>query len=1090
MTSTEGVALQVDDVYVPLGLVERKKQPKPQGDISPEQGSELYKETEITKTFQHDAFLEEVLKQQNTPKSQGRRIAIIGEPGAGKTTLLQQIANWVFCEITQSIVIWVSLADLQEQKLEEYLLGTWLTAAVRKKGKAEPTQQQKDDLIALFNQKNVWLLLDGLDEMSAASGNPLTEISRQFRKSGFISQARILLTCRVNLWDGGINALDNFDIYRTLDFSYPGQVERFIHKWFVTNPEKGEDLCTALKESGKERIQDLVKNPLRLTLLCLNWQSGDGKLPDTQAGLYQQFVDDFYKWKKEEFALNYNQRQQLNIKLGELAKTAIDKERTRFRLRQEFVSQFLGDAEDENSLFKLSLNRGWLNCVGIDTNRKPVYAFFHASFQEYFAATAIDDYHFFLNHVPKNPTQGTYRIFEPQWKQTILLWLGRPEDNLKQQKQQFIDALVNFQDVCGKFVAFVGKGFYEYRAYFLAAAGIVEFKDYSKAKEIVTQIFKWTINSEGLIQEEAKSALQQTDRIKAIAALVQMLQSKDVDYSTREQAAESLEEIGTGNPDAIAALKQLLHSKDVDKDTRRLAAYSLREIDPGNPDEIAALVQLLRSKDVDYFTREQTAESLEKIGTGNPDKIAALVQLLQSKDVSDYTHMRAAESLGKIGTRNPDEIAALVQLLQSKDVGEETRRLAASSLEEIDPGNPDVIAALVQLLQSKDVGQETRWLAAESLGEIDPGNQDAITALVQLLQSKDVDNPIRWQAAHSLGEIGRGNQDAITALVQLLQSKDVSDYIRRQGAESLGEIDPGNQDAITALVQLLQSKDVSDYIRRQGAESLGKIGTGNQDAIAALVQLLQSKDVDDYTRKQVAESLGKIGTGNQDAIKALVGLLQSSDVDEYTRRQAVDSLGKVIQDNQHRSLVIAGLKDYLQFANHYNVIWKCSQNMPYPDFYQAWHQGNAETILINYLDLLQNLQTAINNDTQLSQNIHLICIDTSKFIAPDNPASKIYTALVKAGCPKCADGTPKTMAELQTYWELLETDKQVVLLFHPGATQTTGEVTYSNAFLNAISKFEGTICLISDPIPDYNTLKVFTLNQSVDEILEWLRRSC
>ncbi|MCL6755127.1 hypothetical protein KBT16_30800 [Nostoc sp. CCCryo 231-06] len=104
---------------------------------------------------------------------------------------------------------------------------------------------------------------------------------------------------------------------------------------------------------------------------------------------------------------------------------AIDKEATRFRLRNDFVNRFLGDAEDENSLLKLALNRGWLNCVGIDTNRKPVYAFFHASFQEYFAAKAIDDWHLFLNHVPKNPSQGIYRIFEPQWKQTILLWLGR-----------------------------------------------------------------------------------------------------------------------------------------------------------------------------------------------------------------------------------------------------------------------------------------------------------------------------------------------------------------------------------------------------------------------------------------------------------------------------------------------------------------------------------------------------------------------------------------------------------------------------------------------------------------------------------------
>ena len=196
LTSTEGVALQLDDVYVPLGLVERKKPSKPQGDISPERGSELYKETEITKTFEHDAFLEEVLKQKNTPKSQGKRIAIIGEPGAGKTTLLQQIADWVSREIDQSIVIWVSLADLRDQELESYLFKTWLTQVAQKTGKAKATEQLKDDFVALFNQNNVWLLLDGLDEMSAS--NPLTEIARQFREAGLISQARIVLTCRVN----------------------------------------------------------------------------------------------------------------------------------------------------------------------------------------------------------------------------------------------------------------------------------------------------------------------------------------------------------------------------------------------------------------------------------------------------------------------------------------------------------------------------------------------------------------------------------------------------------------------------------------------------------------------------------------------------------------------------------------------------------------------------------------------------------------------------------------------------------------------------------------------------------------------------
>ncbi|WYL97897.2 MAG: HEAT repeat domain-containing protein [Gloeotrichia echinulata IR180] len=145
--------------------------------------------------------------------------------------------------------------------------------------------------------------------------------------------------------------------------------------------------------------------------------------------------------------------------------------------------------------------------------------------------------------------------------------------------------------------------------------------------------------------------------------------------------------------------------------------------------------------------------------------------------------------------------------------------------------------------------------------------------------------------------------------------------------------------AIAALVQLLQSQDVDDSTRRRAAYSLEKIGTGNENAIAALVQLLQSQDVDDYTRRRAAYSLGKIDPGNENAIAALVQLLQSQDVDEETRRRAADSLGEILQSNKQRSLAVKALKGYLQFDDNYNVIWQCAQNMPYPDFYNAWHDG-------------------------------------------------------------------------------------------------------------------------------------------------------
>jgi predicted NACHT family NTPase len=210
LTLSEGLNLQVKDVYVPLGLVERIRQSKQKDNVSlkqniskdnfsPEQGSELYKETENTKTFEHDEFLEEVLRQKQSPKSQGKRIAIIGEPGAGKTTLLQHIADWILSEIKQAIVVWVSLADLQGQTLEEYLYGTWLTAIERKTGKGSAMGQREDDFATQFKQGQIWLLLDGLDEMSVSSSNPMTEIARQIREGGSISQARIILTCRVNL---------------------------------------------------------------------------------------------------------------------------------------------------------------------------------------------------------------------------------------------------------------------------------------------------------------------------------------------------------------------------------------------------------------------------------------------------------------------------------------------------------------------------------------------------------------------------------------------------------------------------------------------------------------------------------------------------------------------------------------------------------------------------------------------------------------------------------------------------------------------------------------------------------------------------
>ncbi|MGB3655132.1 MAG: AAA family ATPase, partial [Rivularia sp. (in: cyanobacteria)] len=510
---------------------------------------------------------------------------------------------------------------------------------------------------------------------------------------------------------------------------------KFINCWFQNNPELGENLRAELEQPARRRIRDAVKNPLRLALMCRIWGLRRGGLPNTKAMLYEKFVESIYEWKQDRFPTTSTQILQLNRALGKLALMAIANEKTKFRLRHRFICEVLG-APDQG-MFQLALQLGWLNQVGIsETQGEKVYAFYHPTFQEYFAALAIDDWRFFLNSSHSLP------IFKYQWREVILLWLGR-DDVTQESKEEFIKTLIEFEDGCG--------GFYRYQAYFLAGEGIAEFADCSLCDRILKQLIKWRFGCfhstqkrwwryPSPIAESARVTLLKTDRNCAITALEEFIASNQSDFDTWNAAYSLGKVFDPGNKIAISTLEQIITSF-FHEEFRLQAADSLGKIEPGNSIAIAALIEIIQSTKKDSI-RRKAAFSLSKCQPENQIAISTLEQIVTSTNKLQKQY--AAENLLTI---SPENKIALVNASNNKKKDDKParRKSAKKSI-----NNDKAIAALIEGIATAK-NDDSKRRRASSLGKLEPHNQLAFDTLVNLVKSAK--DSVRKNAAEDLKKI-------------------------------------------------------------------------------------------------------------------------------------------------------------------------------------------------------------------------------------------------------------------------------------------------------------------------------------------------
>jgi NACHT domain len=956
-----------DHIHVSLGLIERKERPKVKEEPSPERGSEFY-QTEYTETkrFEHQAFLADVVGDRVA----GKHIAIIGEPGAGKTTILTKIGEYLIRQAEQQpeqpfVVAWVSLAAVGDRPLQKYLQAEWLQKVCE-----DDFEAAWQEWRVLRQQGRVWLLLDGLDEMS---GDALGSIYRDLGQA-WAQNLRVAMTCRINQWEaaaGGNILTNSFDVYRTLDYSYQtsqgeDQVEKFISNWFGDKEkEVANQIRRELDAPGKERIKDLVKNPLRLTLLCVSWEQDNQALPETQADLYQGFVNYLYGWKAKEFQEEVKLKDKLNLALGELAKAGLNRTSIndgavrRFRFTASEIRELWQDLPD--TLLPAAEKLGWLNVVGKE-KKEDLYAFYHPTFQEYFAACSIDDWDYFLpkKHEDRpvrcqDETVPTYRVFEKQWQQVIVFWIGRNFD--KEYKEDFLVKLTNFRDETSEF--------YYYQAYCVAAICVGEFQSSQYAESIVQTVVRWAfgyfdpneqewVNLERVNSAFVSSILPLTQRKYLIISLLSYIFQDDLPYEatllmdsihTRLHAISVLGKIAKGNKKAIEDLTSFIYKTDGYL-LSITAAEALGTIDIGSRLAITVMITFLcQPSSTKYDVISFVFQCLRRISIGNESVIQELLYILsQLRNTDDCRQSMIVDALSYIAIGNTETLDILISMLQSNPVFPLSHNIA-DALVQIASNNEDAIKMINSNFSGTIQNKDIEPYVSRILRDINSNNQREAISLHNLFLDSKIDFFHMKEVLKTI-EIGdKQTTKELSAIILDLNTDNPKFFL---AAHTLGRIDVGNKLAITTLLTIISQSDLDDYSLLEIVHSLREIALGNREVIERLMDFLSKPNLSDILRHSIAYTLWNIDIGNNKAITTLLDLISRPESDNSLPMGTGEDMNEIITIDL-MPMVVSKLKYQVQtdmcesndkkFYICKTVMWKCAQALPYHEFYSAWHQN-------------------------------------------------------------------------------------------------------------------------------------------------------
>ncbi|WP_158632987.1 NACHT domain-containing protein [Dulcicalothrix desertica] len=1003
------------NIYARLGLVERKQQQRRAGNIEPKQLNQLQPEV-IAKIYQHDEFLQRFTEQNQGCKN--RHTAIIGEAGAGKTTLLSKIASYIQ-KNTENLFVFISLSNLEGRSLQNYLIKQWLPEAM---GVSYPeldvTPEIEKKFIKRFRQGSVRLLLDGVDEMQNTT--PLHSIQSQLKDC--LNQIRVVLTCRNNVWDASVNnEITGFDTFKAQEFESE-QVNEFIENWFdgANDKQQGDLLKAKLQEPGRERIRDLVRNPLRLSLLCQTFDVNKGSFPETKAALYKRFILYLQEWKQHFYSVDWEIQKKLHKALGKLALAGINSD-TKFIFRESVARQEMG-----NSLFELARDVIWLHQVHRDIQTdEPVFAFFHPNFQEYFAALAIDDWDYFLKHVPLNPEQGTYRIFEHQWKEVVLLWLGR--DNIAEAKKaEFLSSLCEFEDKCG--------GFYKCQAFFLAVAAIAEFKTFPWSDSIIEQLVKFGVSEAyrylNPIPLEARNLIIQTNQQKITQALVNLIK-KCQDENIILLAIKELIKIEQTNQIIKPILNQLIE-KTKDEYNYLMFVWNLGKIDKNKQIYIKLLAEFIqKSKNEENLWL--AAHALSQLEIENLIAINTLQDLAENSQ-NQKVCKHCIYTLVGIAKFNPEAIIALGLIIESTQ-NVNVIKLAIYSLNDVAKHNSDVIYIIVEIINNvTNTDIATQLILV--LRKIAQYNVNAIIELGRL-SFENNNQEIQLHAMCHLTELSILNPSASCIFKLILNKLKLENY--EQYTIMLYWINIIVKDYDVLLNKALKSKKYENYqFSEKDLEFLRLYaGEDNKKIVSNYSRQIQNPLNNDDIIQTAVFILSDKGIGDYQACTTLLKLIDKSQSQE-TRSIAIYSLKSILtQDLILKILTEFKIKlsseifetDFELYHEFYQLAWYCARNIAYPDFFKAWHYESS--LIQSFKSQFTNIRLqlkAMEKTFPILINAYALENETDTSAISQEICNQIYLEALSDVEPLEVNNAPQLKRLILRFKNQLKTQKLAIII--------------------------------------------------------------